>query len=121
MASQITVLHRRQAPGSSGPVESGPACHEWAQTLALLGDPAEVDPVALAEARRLGPDSDPTRALLRPLPPGLLERIGAVRARHVEDPGAPLARRRRGARTRARRPAGRPLEDRHRLTSWTPS
>ncbi|MET7453936.1 FAD/NAD(P)-binding protein [Streptomyces sp. NPDC005574] len=61
VASQITVFSDDSAT-IDGPIEPGPSLHEWAQSLALLGDPAELDAGVVAEARRLGPDSYPTRA-----------------------------------------------------------
>ncbi|KOV18505.1 FAD/NAD(P)-binding protein [Streptomyces heliomycini] len=83
VASQITVFTDDSAR-IDGPVESGPSLHEWAQTLALLGDPAEVDPVALAEARRLGPDSYPTRAFYGRYLQDCFERIVRSAPAHVE-------------------------------------
>ncbi|MEU1228287.1 FAD/NAD(P)-binding protein [Streptomyces sp. NPDC005828] len=61
VASQITVF-TDDSVRIDGPVETGPSLHEWAQGLALLGDPERYGPEATAEARRLGPDSYPTRA-----------------------------------------------------------
>lgn len=83
VASQITVFTDDSAR-IDGPVEPGPSLHEWAQTLALLGDPAEVDPVVLAEARRLGPDSYPTRAFYGRYLQDCFERIVRSAPAHVE-------------------------------------
>ncbi|MEV7770876.1 FAD/NAD(P)-binding protein [Kitasatospora sp. NPDC086791] len=62
VASQITV-YTDASVRIDGPVEPGPCLHAWAQDVALLGSPADYDEEVLAEARRLGPDSYPTRAL----------------------------------------------------------
>ncbi|ARP72889.1 FAD-binding protein [Streptomyces pluripotens] len=62
VASQITV-YTDTSVRSAGPVEPGPSLHTWAQSVALLGSSADYDEDILAEARRLGPDSYPTRAL----------------------------------------------------------
>ncbi|MEZ3181826.1 FAD/NAD(P)-binding protein [Streptomyces pimonensis] len=83
VASQITVFTDDSAR-IDGPIEPGPSLHEWAQTLALLGDPAEVDPVVLAEARRLGPDSYPTRAFYGRYLQDCFERIVRSAPAHVE-------------------------------------
>lgn len=55
-------LHRRQR-GIDGPIEPGPTLYEWAQSLALLGDPSHSGLRAIEEARTLRPNSYPTRAL----------------------------------------------------------
>ncbi|MFI0980773.1 FAD/NAD(P)-binding protein [Streptomyces sp. NPDC021093] len=65
VASQITV-YTDDSVRIDGPIEAGPSLHDWASALALLS-PAEAraaghSGAALAEARRLGPDSYPTRA-----------------------------------------------------------
>ncbi|MFI9612454.1 FAD/NAD(P)-binding protein [Streptomyces sp. NPDC052023] len=62
VASQITVF----TDGSSridGPIETGPSLHEWAQSLALLADAGDYSPATLREARVMGPDTYPTRAV----------------------------------------------------------
>jgi uncharacterized NAD(P)/FAD-binding protein YdhS len=61
VASQITVFTDRSVR-INGPIEPGSSLYEWAQSLALLGEPGDYDERTLAEARRLGPDSYPTRA-----------------------------------------------------------
>ncbi len=61
VASQITVFTDRSVR-IDGPIEPGSSLYEWAQSLALLGEPGDYDERTLAEARRLGPDSYPTRA-----------------------------------------------------------
>jgi FAD-NAD(P)-binding len=61
VASQITMF----VDGSvdcAGPLVPGPSLHEWAQFNVLMGPLDNVPGRILAEARRLGPDSYPTRA-----------------------------------------------------------
>ncbi|RAG85305.1 FAD-binding protein [Streptacidiphilus pinicola] len=60
VASQITVF-TDDSVRIAGPVEPGPSLYEWAQSLALLGEPGDYGAQTLAEARRLGPDSYPSR------------------------------------------------------------
>ncbi|TXC99726.1 FAD/NAD(P)-binding protein [Streptomyces sp. ISID311] len=62
VASQITV-YTDASVRTAGPIEPGPSLHAWAQSVAHLGSPADYDEDILAEARQLGPDSYPTRAL----------------------------------------------------------
>ncbi|WP_405562689.1 FAD/NAD(P)-binding protein [Streptomyces sp. NBC_01180] len=62
VASQITV-YTDASVRAAGPVEPGPSLHTWAQDVAMLGSPADHDEDILAEARQLGPDSYPSRAL----------------------------------------------------------
>ncbi|MGW3031439.1 FAD/NAD(P)-binding protein [Streptomyces sp. NPDC001178] len=83
VASQITVFTDDSAH-IDGPVEPGPSLYEWAQSLALLGDPAEFDTAALDEARRLGPDSYPTRAFYGRYLQNCFERIVRSAPAHVE-------------------------------------
>ncbi|MFC9892011.1 FAD/NAD(P)-binding protein [Streptomyces pilosus] len=83
VASQITVFTDDSAR-IDGPIEPGPSLHQWAQTLALLGDPAEADPAVLDEARRLGPDSYPTRAFYGRYLQDCFERIVRSAPAHVE-------------------------------------
>jgi hypothetical protein len=65
VASQITV-YTDDSVKIDGPIEPGPSLYEWAVGLSLVeplgnqGSP--YDEETLAEARRLGPDSYPTRA-----------------------------------------------------------
>ncbi|MET9381980.1 FAD/NAD(P)-binding protein [Streptomyces sp. NPDC002928] len=61
VASQITVF-TDSSVRIEGPIEPGPSLYEWAQSLALLGEVGDYAESTLAEARRLGPDSYPTRA-----------------------------------------------------------
>ncbi|MPY54025.1 FAD/NAD(P)-binding protein [Streptomyces acidicola] len=83
VASQITVFTDESAR-IDGPVEPGPSLYEWAQSLALLGDPAEFDAHVLAEAARLGPDSYPTRAFYGRYLQDCFERIVRCAPSHVE-------------------------------------
>ncbi|MEU8773870.1 FAD/NAD(P)-binding protein [Streptomyces sp. NPDC048606] len=61
VASQITVF-TDDSVRIDGPIEPGPSLYEWAQGLALLGDRESHDEATLAEARRMGPNTYPTRA-----------------------------------------------------------
>ena len=65
VASQVTVFTDDSAQ-IHGPIEPGPSLYEWAQELAVLSDAGAstegYDAATLEEARRLGPDSYPTRA-----------------------------------------------------------
>lgn len=61
VASQITVFTDDRVT-IEGPIEPGPSLYEWARTLPDPDSPQEEDPADVAEARRLGPDSYPTRA-----------------------------------------------------------
>ncbi|AZM75411.1 FAD-binding protein [Streptomyces sp. KPB2] len=83
VASQITVFTDDSA-GIDGPIEPGPSLYEWAQTLALLGDPTRHDATTLAEAGRLGPDSYPTRAFYGRYLKDCFERITGSAPAHVE-------------------------------------
>ena len=83
VASQITVFTDDSAR-IGGPIEPGPSLYEWAQSLALLGDPADTGPTLLAEAARLGPDSYPTRAFYGRYLRDCFQRIVAGAPAHVE-------------------------------------
>jgi len=62
VASQVTVF-TDDSVRIDGPVEPGPSLYEWARQLSLLGvEGHDYDEETLAEARRLGPDSYPSRA-----------------------------------------------------------
>lgn len=61
VASQITVFTDATSR-IDGPIVEGATLYEWAQSLALLADPADFAADTLAEAARLGPDTYPTRA-----------------------------------------------------------
>ncbi|MCD9145497.1 FAD/NAD(P)-binding protein, partial [Streptomyces albireticuli] len=60
VSSQITV-YTDDSARIEGPVEPGPSLYDWARALAS-GAARGQDEETLAEARRLGPDSYPTRA-----------------------------------------------------------
>jgi uncharacterized NAD(P)/FAD-binding protein YdhS len=66
VASQVTV-YTDDSVSIRGPVEEGPSLYEWARSLGRgslppgPGTPCDAD--VLAEARALGPDTYPTRAL----------------------------------------------------------
>ncbi|WP_443072512.1 FAD/NAD(P)-binding protein [Streptomyces sp. NBC_01485] len=62
VASQITVF-TDASTRAEGPIEPGPSLYEWAARLARRKEETGVDEGVLAEARALGPDSYPTRAL----------------------------------------------------------
>ncbi|MDW4907283.1 FAD/NAD(P)-binding protein [Streptomyces sp. ADMS] len=57
VASQVTLFTDDSVP-CAGPSVPGPSLYEWARTLS----PGEYPAGVLAEARRLGPDTYPTRA-----------------------------------------------------------
>ncbi|ARZ67378.1 hypothetical protein SMD11_1717 [Streptomyces albireticuli] len=60
VSSQITV-YTDDSARIEGPVEPGPSLYEWARGVAS-GEAGDHDEETLAEARRLGPDTYPTRA-----------------------------------------------------------
>ncbi|MFE6286031.1 FAD/NAD(P)-binding protein [Streptomyces sp. NPDC057877] len=66
VASQVTVYTDASVP-IEGPLEEGPSLHQWAKALESgsldTSPPLGHDPAVLAEARALGPDTYPTRAL----------------------------------------------------------
>ncbi|MFS8199003.1 FAD/NAD(P)-binding protein (plasmid) [Streptomyces sp. CWNU-52B] len=62
VASQITVYTDAETR-IEGPTEPGPSLYEWARGVARRSDPDEAGEELLGEARALGPDSYPTRAL----------------------------------------------------------
>ncbi|CAL9597155.1 hypothetical protein SUDANB121_05377 [Nocardiopsis dassonvillei] len=80
VASQVTVFTDESAD-IDGPVEPGPSLADWAREVALFGghDARTVD-----EARRLGPDSYPTRAFYGHYLKACLDRITAGAPGHVE-------------------------------------
>ncbi|MCQ4044510.1 FAD/NAD(P)-binding protein [Streptantibioticus rubrisoli] len=61
VASQVTVF-TDDSVEIGGPIEEGPSLYEWARSLAVHGAAGGCSAETLAEARRLGPDSYPTRA-----------------------------------------------------------
>ncbi|MBR7832509.1 FAD/NAD(P)-binding protein [Actinospica durhamensis] len=62
VASQITVFTDDSAQ-IEGPIEPGPSLYEWARGLALLGELGGYDEAVIEQAREIGPDTYPTRAL----------------------------------------------------------
>ncbi|WP_077800643.1 FAD/NAD(P)-binding domain-containing protein [Streptomyces sp. JHA26] len=66
VASQVTV-YTDASVAVAGPLEEGPSLHQWAEAIGpgapTPGRGAAYDDETLAEARDLGPDSYPTRAL----------------------------------------------------------
>ncbi|MFE6719674.1 FAD/NAD(P)-binding protein [Streptomyces albidoflavus] len=82
VAAQITVF-TDDSVNIAGPVEPGPTLHEWAQTLALLGEFDGYGEEDLAEARRLGPDDYPTRVFYGRYLRACYDRIVAGAPAHV--------------------------------------
>ncbi|WP_458246936.1 FAD/NAD(P)-binding protein [Streptomyces sp. MAI_2237] len=86
VASQVT-LYTDASVVIEGPLEEGPSLHEWARALAAgefgPGDSAHLDAATLAEARGLGPDSYPTRALYGQYLSWVFRRVTAAAAAHV--------------------------------------
>ncbi|WP_017556314.1 FAD/NAD(P)-binding protein [Nocardiopsis baichengensis] len=80
VASQITVF-TDDSVRIGGPVEPGPSLYEWARKPAEAGGPA--DPEDLQEARRLGPDSYPSRAFYGRYLHACFTRITAGAPAHV--------------------------------------
>ncbi|GHD17629.1 hypothetical protein GCM10007147_06990 [Nocardiopsis kunsanensis] len=62
VASQTTA-YTDASVDIDGPIERGPSLYEWAEDVARFDDGEEWDEQTLAEARDLGPDSYPSRAL----------------------------------------------------------
>ncbi|MEV1065361.1 FAD/NAD(P)-binding protein [Streptomyces sp. NPDC050263] len=100
VACQVT-LFTDSSVRVEGPIEDGPSLYEWARELARQGDESAVDAATLAEARRLGPDSYPTRAfyghylvwvhrrLLATAPSHVTVRSHTARAVALDDPAGP--------------------------------
>jgi L-aspartate N-monooxygenase (nitrosuccinate-forming) len=96
VAAQITVFTDDSAR-IAGPIEPGPSLYDWARDLAAGRSAGEYDEETLAEARRLGPDSYPTRAqygryltdcfghVLRNAPPHVTVRVYSSRAVAMAD------------------------------------
>lgn len=61
VACQITV-YTDDSSQIEGPIEPGPTLYEWARNLTTDGASRDEDDETLAEARKLGPDTYPTRA-----------------------------------------------------------
>lgn len=62
VASQVTS-YTDASVDIDGPIERGPSLYEWAEDVAKFGEEDGWDEASLAEARALGPDSYPSRAL----------------------------------------------------------
>ncbi|MFG1810094.1 FAD/NAD(P)-binding protein [Streptomyces sp. NPDC049040] len=65
VASQVTVFTDASV-SIEGPMEEGPSLHQWAKALVHIAEASgatSLDDAALSEARALGPDTYPTRAL----------------------------------------------------------
>ncbi|GGP34312.1 FAD/NAD(P)-binding protein [Streptomyces melanogenes] len=62
VAEQITVFTDASV-SCAGPVVPGPNLHEWATLLAVVGEAEGYPDDVVAQARELGPNSYPTRAL----------------------------------------------------------
>ncbi|MEU5404123.1 FAD/NAD(P)-binding protein [Streptomyces sp. NPDC005963] len=82
VASQITVFTDAETR-IEGPIEPGPSLYEWAADLARRAEPGEYDEAVLAQARALGPDSYPTRALYGHYLRGCFQRVVARAPVHV--------------------------------------
>ncbi|MDH6579067.1 FAD/NAD(P)-binding protein [Kitasatospora sp. MAP5-34] len=86
VASQVTIF-TDDSVNIDGPLEEGPALYTWAKLLAhgALDDlPGPVSDETLAEARDLGPDSYPTRALYGTYLSWVFSRVVAGAPAHVE-------------------------------------
>ncbi|KAB8182031.1 FAD/NAD(P)-binding protein [Microbispora catharanthi] len=87
VASQVT-LFTDPSVDIRGPLETGPSLYEWARHLVLFADSGlSAEGVAedvLAEARRLGPDTYPTRAFYGRYLRWVFERVVARAPRQVE-------------------------------------
>ncbi|MEN3535319.1 FAD/NAD(P)-binding protein [Microbispora sp. ZYX-F-249] len=81
VASQVT-LFTDPSVDIRGPLETGPILYEWARHLVLFPDGVEED--VLAEARRLGPDTYPSRAFYGRYLRWVFERVIARAPRQVE-------------------------------------
>jgi hypothetical protein len=86
VASQVTV-YTDAGVAIEGPLEEGPSLHQWAKALgagALApGTGAVHDDETLAEARDLGPDTYPTRALYGRYLTWVFARVAANAPRHI--------------------------------------
>ncbi|MFF7451819.1 MULTISPECIES: FAD/NAD(P)-binding protein [unclassified Streptomyces] len=86
VSSQVTV-YTDASVRIDGPLEEGPSLYEWAKALVSRTldavPPGGYDDGVLAEARRLGPDSYPTRALYGCYLTWAFQRVVAGAAAHV--------------------------------------
>jgi hypothetical protein len=83
VAAQVTV-YTDDSLKIDGPIEPGPSLYDWARQLSLLGPLGDHDEQALAEARELGPDTYPTRALYGQYLAACFRRIVAQAPEHVK-------------------------------------
>ncbi|MFE1444190.1 FAD/NAD(P)-binding protein [Streptomyces sp. NPDC058739] len=87
VASQVTV-YTDASVRIDGPLEEGPSLHQWAKalesrSLETVGPDVDHDEEILAEARRLGPDTYPTRALYGCYLTWAFQQVVANAAAHV--------------------------------------
>jgi uncharacterized NAD(P)/FAD-binding protein YdhS len=82
VASQVTMF--TDASFTEGVRAPGPSLYEWANFLTLIEPADEYDEQVVAEARRLGPDSYPTRALQGRYLEWVFRRITGTAPRQVE-------------------------------------
>ena len=82
VASQVTMF-TDDSVEMDGPQVSGPSLYEWAQLMTVLGPDEEPDRDTLAEARRLGPDTYPTRAFYGRYLEWVFDRVVALAPDHV--------------------------------------
>ena len=86
VASQVTVYTDASVP-IAGPLEEGPSLYQWAKALgpsALTAESGQpYDDETLAEARDLGPDTYPTRALYGQYLNWVFQRVTANAAAHI--------------------------------------
>ncbi|WP_419992771.1 FAD/NAD(P)-binding protein [Streptomyces boninensis] len=84
VASQVSLFTDASVE-MEGPLATGPSLYEWAQLIAPL-EPEEsgLDEGSLAEARRLGPDSYPSRAFYGRYLQWVAQRVMALAPEHVE-------------------------------------
>ncbi|MFD0720266.1 FAD/NAD(P)-binding protein [Streptomyces globosus] len=82
VASQITV-YTDDSVRTAGPIEPGPSLYEWAKGLAAADGADGADPAVLAEARRLGPNTYPSRAFYGGYLRAAFERVVAGAPAHV--------------------------------------
>lgn len=78
VASQITI-YTDDSVRTEGPIEPGPSLYEWAKDIAC----ESADGATLAEARRLGPNTYPTRAFYGSYLRATFERVVRSAPAHV--------------------------------------
>ncbi|MCX3061065.1 FAD/NAD(P)-binding protein [Streptomyces beihaiensis] len=84
VASQVT-LFTDDSVDMEGPLATGPSLYEWACLMAPLGpEEAGLDEGFLREARRLGPDTYPTRAFYGQYLEWVFQRVVALAPDHVD-------------------------------------